>query len=122
METSREQDGNCNKERKTSKQLVLRQPPNESQIPDRRDATFTSHKQRCLVYLVFPSLRLLSMAEVQEEGEAGEGRRGSGATPQHLPGRLQVKAGTPAPVPRGTAVLGRPEHAHFSRNISGLSC
>lgn len=69
METSRDQDGNCSKEGKTRKHLFLRQPQNESQIPDCRNATFTSHKQRCPVYLPFPSLRLLSMAEVQEEEE-----------------------------------------------------
>lgn len=72
METSRDQDGNCRKEGKTSKHLFLRQLQNESQIPECRNATFTAHKQRCLVYLVFPSLRLLSMAPVQEEEEEEE--------------------------------------------------
>lgn len=36
METSRDQDGNCSKEGRTSKHLFIRQPPNGSQIAETR--------------------------------------------------------------------------------------
>lgn len=72
METSRDQDGKCSKEEKTSKHLFLRQPQNESQIPDRRNATFTSHKQRRLVYLPF------SLFTPPEHGWSSGGGGGAG--------------------------------------------